>query len=110
MATQKETAEFILQKLRGPARFTVRAMFGEYALYVDGKVAAFICDDLLYVKIIPASQELEAICEKGHPFPGARLHYLVDEGQLSTIQNLPGILISVANAAPAKKKKAPRKK
>jgi DNA transformation protein and related proteins len=111
MATQKETVEFILEKLRGPARFTVRAMFGEYALYADGKVAGLVCDDLLYVKILPASKELEGVCEKGHPFPGARLHYLVDEGQLSTIENLPAILVSVVNAAPEKKKKkAVRKK
>jgi hypothetical protein len=108
MATQKETVEFILEKLRGPARFTVRAMFGEYALYADGKVAGLVCDNLLYIKILPASRELEAICEKGHPFPGARLHYIIDEGQLSTVQNLSSILSSVANAAPVKKKKTAR--
>jgi hypothetical protein len=110
MATSKETVEFILGKLRDRKRFTVRAMFGEYALYADEKVAGLVCDDLLYVKIVPASKELEAICEKGHPFPGARLHYLVDEGQLSTIENLPGILVSIANAAAEKKKKSVRKK
>jgi DNA transformation protein len=110
MATQKETVEFILEKLRGPARFSVRAMFGEYALYAGGKVAGLVCDDLLYVKILPASEELNAICEKGHPFPGAKLHYIVDEGQLSTMQNLSTILVSVAKSMPAKKKKTVRRK
>jgi hypothetical protein len=110
MATSAETIEFILSKLRDPKRFTARSMFGEYALYADGKVAGLVCDDLLYIKILAASQELEGVCEKGHPFPGARLHYLVDEGQLSTIQNLPGILVAVANTAPVKRKKAARKK
>jgi DNA transformation protein len=110
MATSAETIEFILSKLRDRKRFTVRAMFGEYALYADGKVAGLVCDDLLYIKILAASNELEGVCEKGHPFPGARLHYLVDEGQLSTIQNLPGILTAVANAVPEKKKKSVRKK
>ena len=110
MATQKETADFILDKLRGPARFSVRAMFGEYALYADGKVAGLICDDLLYVKILPASKELEKICEKGHPYPGAKLHYLIDEGQLSTLENLSSILISIAQSFPEKKKKAKRRK
>ena len=105
MATQRETVDFILEKLRGPAQFSVRAMFGEYALYADGKVAGLVCDDLLYVKILPASKELEVICEKGHPFPGARPHYIVDEGQLSTVQNLSSILVSVAKSAPKKKKK-----
>jgi len=64
MATQKETVEFLLAKLRQPKHFAARAMFGEYALYADGKVVALVCDDLLYVKILPASHELEPLCEK----------------------------------------------
>jgi hypothetical protein len=65
MATQKETVEFLLAKLRQPKRFSARAMFGEYALYANGKVVALICADLLYVKILPASQALGPRCEKG---------------------------------------------
>ena len=95
MATQKETVQFILEKLRDPKRFSARAMFGEYALYADGKVVALICDDRLYVKILPASAELEDLCEKGRPYPGAKPHYLVEEGQLSTLPNLAGILFSI---------------
>jgi hypothetical protein len=110
MATQKETAEFILQKLRGPARFSVRAMFGEYALYANGRVAGFICDDLLYVKIGPAGKELELVCEKGPPYPGAKLYYIVEEVQLSTIENLSTILAAVADSTPPKKRKTVRKK
>ena len=40
MPTQSETIEFILGKLRDRGRFSARAMFGEYALYADGKVVA----------------------------------------------------------------------
>lgn len=110
MATQKETAEFILQKLRGPGQFSVRAMFGEYALYADGKVAGLICDDLLRVRIVPASKELESLCEKGPPYPGAKPYYIIEEVQLSTIENLSSILMAVVNSMPEKKKKAARKK
>ena len=105
MATQKETVEFILGKLRDRERFTARAMFGEYALYADGKVVALICDDLLHVKILPASQALEPECEKGHPYPGAKPHYVVEEGQLSTLTELPLILGAIAAAIPPKKSK-----
>jgi hypothetical protein len=80
-------------------------MFGEYALYADGKVVALICNDRLYVKILPASQALESLCEKGNPYPGAKLHYLVEEGQLSTIPTLPAILAANAKCLPAKKKR-----
>lgn len=110
MSTQKETIEFILGKLRGRRDFSARAMFGEYALYADGKVVALVCDDLLYVKIVPASKELEGQCEKVEPYPRAKPHYIVEEGQLSTIENLPSILSAVAESIPAKKKKAKRRR
>ena len=108
MATQKETIEFILGKLRDRSRFSARAMFGEYALYADGKVVALVCDDRLYVKILPASQALERLCEQGEPYPGAKPHYLVEEGQLSTLQNLPAMLCAVAESIQEKKPKAKR--
>ena len=110
MPTQKETIEFILGKLRDRGRFVARAMFGEYALYADGKVVGLVCDDLLYVKILPASHELERQCEKGEPYPGAKSHYIVEEGQLSTVERLPAILCVVAAAIREKKHKAKRKR
>jgi TfoX/Sxy family transcriptional regulator of competence genes len=105
MATHKDTAEFILEKLRSPKHFAVRAMFGEYALYADGKVVALICDDTLYVKILPATQDLADVCEKGSPYPGAKLHYIVEEENLTKIEQLPSILIAIADSLPIKKGK-----
>lgn len=84
-------------------------MFGEYALYADGKVVALVCDNLLYVKILPASQELEGQCEPGVPYPGAKPHYIVEEGQLTSVANLPGILFAIAESVQEKKKKAKKR-
>ncbi len=78
-------------------------MFGEFGFYADGKMVAVICDDRFYVKIARASKELDEQCEKGEPYPRAKPHYLIDEGQLSTITNLPAILINLAETLPAKK-------
>jgi TfoX/Sxy family transcriptional regulator of competence genes len=108
MASQKQTVDFILSKLREPKRFSARSMFGEFALYADRKVVALICDNLLYVKILPASRELDSLCEKAPPYPGAKPYYLVEETQLSTLPNLSAILFAIANALPDKKKKAPK--
>ena len=103
MATSKETADFILSKLRHPDRFSAKPMFGEFGLYADGKMVAVICDGRFYVKIAAASAELEDQCEKGEPYPRAKPHYLIDEGQLSTIPNLPAILFGLAESMPVKK-------
>jgi DNA transformation protein len=109
MSTQKETVEFILEKIGRSKHFSTRAMFGEYALYADGRVVALICDDQLYVKILPASEELENLCEKDTPYPGARPHYLVEESQLGKIENLSEILLNISKSLPPKKEKKSKK-
>lgn len=105
MSTQKETIEFILEKLGDSERFHSRAMFGEYALYADGKTVALVCDDQLYVKILPASSVLEDVCDKDTPYPGAKPHYVVEEGQISSMTELPQLLLDISASLPAKKKK-----
>jgi TfoX/Sxy family transcriptional regulator of competence genes len=110
MATQPGTIEFLLSKLHEPKRFTARPMFGEYALYADDKVVALVCDDLLYVKIVPASSELAEVCEKGQPYPGAKPHYLVEEGQLSSLPNLTRIFIAIAAWLPEKEARSRARK
>lgn len=109
MATRKATVDFLLEKLGSPDRFTVRAMFGEYALYADAKPVALLCDDHLFVKVLPASQSLAAVCEQGLPYPGAKLHYVLDETQWTSVKNLPRILIELAAGLPVPKKKTSRK-
>jgi TfoX/Sxy family transcriptional regulator of competence genes len=106
VSTQKETIEFILESLGDSKRFSARAMFGEYALYADGKVVALVCDDQLFVKILPASGALEAICEKSPPYPGAKPHYVVEEDQISRMEDLPGILFDIAKSLPDNKRKS----
>lgn len=110
MATRKDTIDFVLERLGNPDRFSVHAMFGEYAIYADGKVVAFVCDDQLFVKILPTSAVLAKSCEKVPPFPGAKPYYLVTEDQLSTLRMLPGLLIEMAATLPEPKKKRKRSK
>ena len=108
MATQRATIDFLLEKLREPKRFSARAMFGEYALYADGRVVALVCDDRLYVKRLPASQALEPLCEQGHPYPGAKVHHIVEEGQLTSLPTLASILFALAESLPEKKRGSAR--
>ena len=105
MSTQKETVAYILETLGQPEHFSARAMFGEYALYAKNKVVGLICNDQLYVKILPASKDLETICEKDEPYPSAKPCYVIEEDQLATLNNLPRILLAVADSLPAKKVK-----
>ncbi len=108
MPTEKATVEFVLAKLGSP-RFAARPMFGEYSLYADDKVVALVCDDLLYVKDHATTKDLAAECEKGPPYPGAKPHFIVDESQLSTNNDLPKMLLRLAAALPERKPRAAKR-
>jgi TfoX/Sxy family transcriptional regulator of competence genes len=60
-------------------------MFGEYALYLRGKVVALVCDDTLFVKPTAEGRAAEPGLGEGAPYPRAKPHLLVpgemwDEG------------------------------
>lgn len=80
MGTKQSTAGFILDQLRLLKNVSVKKMFGEYALYCDGKVVGLICDDQLYLKI---SEQGKAMAgdryREGIPYPGARPAMLIEE-------------------------------
>ena len=110
MATRKGTATFILDQLGRPDRFSVKPMFGEFALYADGKPVAFICDDQLYVKILPESGALENRCERAPAYPGSKDYYLVPEDMITGNSELPELLLLVGSAVPSPKAKKKAKK
>ena len=109
MASHKNTAAFILEQLGHSDRFSVFPMFGEFALYADGKVVGLICDDQLFVKIMPESTALAAQCELDSPFPGAKPYYLVPESVIAGDGSIPGLLLHMAAALPFPKAKRPKK-
>ncbi|QQR86548.1 MAG: TfoX/Sxy family protein [Flavobacteriales bacterium] len=105
MATRKDTAAFILAQLGHPGRFSVFPMFGEFALYTDGKVVGLICDDQLYLKVMLESKALERTCELAPPFPGAKNYYLVPENAIAAPRVLVETLLRMAAVLPFPKKK-----
>ena len=71
MATSPATIDHILDILSA-LPLTVRKMFGEYALYLDDKVVAFVCDDTLFIKPTPGALVLLPDTERAPPIRAAR--------------------------------------
>lgn len=79
MATTAETIQYICdQSGLGPA-LTWRKMFGEYALYLNGKVVAFVCDNQLFMKPTEAGRALLGTPDEAPPYPGAKLYFLLQD-------------------------------
>lgn len=77
MTTAPETMAFLLDQLEPLAHVTHRRMFGEYALYVEGKVVAFVCDDTLFLKPTePGDARLRADgrFDAAPAYPGSKLY------------------------------------
>ena len=101
MSTRADTIAPILDAIPGS---TARKMFGEYGLYLEGKVIALICDDTLFLKNLPAAAALLPGAATGLPYPGAKPH-LVADPWLDDPDTLAAAARAVADALPAPKPK-----
>lgn len=79
MATSKEYLMFLLEQLSDLEEVTYRSMMGEYILYYQGKLAAYLCDGRLLIKPVPSARELLPFAPMEPPYPGAKELLLVEE-------------------------------
>ncbi len=108
MATEARTAEFLAEQVAGAGEIRTRKMFGEYALYCDEKVVAFICDDQLYVKITAASRPYLDESHDAPAYPGSKPYIRVPEDYWDDADWMSRIVRAVADSVPAPKPKARR--
>lgn len=78
MSTSKEFLRFILDQLSGLEDITHRQMMGEFIIYYRGKIAAYLCDDRLLVKPVPAAVKLMPDARMEAPYEGAKEMLLVE--------------------------------
>ncbi len=78
MASRQDTIDYILDQAARAGRLSFKKMFGEYALYCDGKMAALVCDDQLFIKPTNAGRTFIGTPREGFPFPGAKAWFLID--------------------------------
>jgi len=103
MSTKQETVDHILEQLQ-PLNVRARKMFGEYGLYCDEKIVAFVCDDTLFVKILPGNETLAADLKKGPCYPGSKDYYIVSSDRLEDHAWLQKLIHATALAVPLKKR------
>jgi TfoX/Sxy family transcriptional regulator of competence genes len=106
MASDRDQVAFFAEQMAGAGAITYRPMFGEYGLYCDGKVVAFVCDNTLYLKPVP-----EALALLDDPvlepiYPGSKDYIRID-AELDEPERLAVLVRVVAAAVPEKK---PRRK
>lgn len=107
MATERSFVEYVAEQADLGSRLTYRKMFGEYALYLDGKVVAFACDNSLFIKPTQAVRNDYPVFPIRPPYPGGKPHPVIDE-LLDDPERLQRLMLDTAQLLPEPKPKEPR--
>jgi TfoX/Sxy family transcriptional regulator of competence genes len=108
MSTGQDFILYLAEQADLGDRLTSRRMFGEYALYVDGKVVAFACDNSLFIKPSAAAERLAPGLPRRPPYPEAKDYPVADE-LLDDADALRRLLLETAALMPEPKPRKPRK-
>jgi TfoX/Sxy family transcriptional regulator of competence genes len=96
--------EYVCEQIRGAGRVSHRRMFGEFAVYCDGKVVGLVCDNQFFLKPTAAGKALLDRVKEVPPYPGAKPYYLID-AQLDDADAAAAIVRATADALPLPKVK-----
>ena len=109
MASSIDTVQYICDQAGLGRRLAFRKMFGEYALYLDGKVVALICDDQLFLKPTSEGRSHLGKVSEAPPYSGAKNYFLL-ASELDDPDRLGKALQITADALPEPKPRVTRKK
>lgn len=105
MASDLQFVEYVCEQISGAGRVSHRRMFGEFAVYCDGKIVALVCDNQFFLKPTVAGKALLGDVKEAPPYPGAKPYYLID-AQLDDAEVLAEAVRATAAALPLPKAKA----
>ncbi|OGV59057.1 MAG: competence protein TfoX [Lentisphaerae bacterium RIFOXYA12_FULL_48_11] len=108
MASDKSFVEFVVDQMGNAGTISYRQMFGEYAIYCNGKVVALVCDNQLFVKPTKGGRAyIENIVESA-PYPGAKMYFLIEEA-FEDREWIGGLIKITAKEVPLPKKRSKAK-
>ncbi len=103
MATSQDFIQYACEKISFDGKITYKKMFGEYMVYANEKPVLLVCDNSVFVKILPETREiLGADAQTGVPYDGAKEHFVIDPDD----EKLNELVCSLEKITPVPKKKA----
>ena len=114
MATDQEFIDFLVDQMADAGEIAFKKMFGEYALYCNGKVVALVCDNQLFVKPTEGGRAQIGTPVEAPPYPGAKPSFLIedafeDRDWISTLIRTTAAELPIPKPKPKKSKVATRR-
>ena len=79
MSSDKMFLDFVVDQIENAGQITYKKMFGEYAVYSDGKIFALVCDNKLFIKQTEVGRVFIQDVVEAPPYLGAKLSFLIEE-------------------------------
>ena len=80
MGSDQEFVDYVVEQLQDAGKVWARKMFGEYGLYLNGKIVGLICDNRLFAKPTEAGRTFIGEVVEAPAYPGAKPSFLIEEG------------------------------
>ena len=78
MACSEEFIDFVYSQIKDTGTVRAKKMFGDWMIYVDEKPIVIACDNICFVKMLPAVRDIMADALTGYPYDGAKPLYILD--------------------------------
>lgn len=105
MSSSQKTIDFLVEQMSLAGQIISRKMFGEYAIYCDTKVVAFVCDDELFIKPTDAGRQFIGTVMEKPAYPGSKMYFWIPGDQWDDADWLSQLVQITASALPLPKKK-----
>ncbi|MBR2146857.1 MAG: TfoX/Sxy family protein [Muribaculaceae bacterium] len=107
MSSNPSFVQYIADQCAGAGEIVTKKMFGDYAIYCDGKIFGLICDDCFYLKPTDAVKPLLHALEMRPPYEGAKDYFFIAD--VDDRDYLSSLVSETCKALPAPKIKKRKK-
>jgi len=105
MSSSQATVDFNVGQIANAGEISFKKMFGEYGIYCNGKMAASVCDDKLFVKPTIRGRAFVGDVVEAPPYPGAKHSFLISLEKLKDREWLSELIRITAEELPIPVKK-----
>ncbi len=109
MASDQSYVEYICEQADLSSALSYKKMFGEYALYLEGKVIALVCDNQLFLKPTVEGRKILGTVSERPPYPGAKPHFSIGD-DIDDREVLKRLFMTTARTLPLPKPKTSKQK
>ena len=106
MACTIDFVDYIADQCAGAGEIVTKKMFGDYAIYCNGKIFGLICDDQFYVKPTEQGRALLRTVDLQPPYEGAKDYFRIAD--VDDRDYLTALVRETCKALPAPKPKKRR--